>query len=185
MDLRTSLALPFPSLSPVFISSFPFFSLLSLRGKVSSIVKDPPPLPFPTFCRVLSYQLYLNNTSANSPLLAYSLSPTNVLKVSHSTKCFHSLTHASVLLQLLSTAIPQTRGAYGLYLFFCCPIFFLSFFFQVLWHNIHTVVHLDFLNFTILLYLFKISSLRASSFFCSPIYVYTIIYLISPLLMNI
>lgn len=130
-DLRTSLALPFLS---CLLSSF---FLWSLRGKGSSIVKDMPS-PFPTFCRVLSHQLsYLNFTSTSSTSLAHSLFLTNTLKVAHPAKCFHSLTHASLLSQLLSAAIPLGRGVDGLHLLiFCCPV--LSFFLHILWHNIHS-----------------------------------------------
>lgn len=77
------------------------------------------------------------------PPLAHSLFLTNTLKVAHPAKCFHSLTHASLLSQLLSAAIPLGRGVDGLHLLiFCCPV--LSFFLHILWHNIHTVLHLDF-----------------------------------------
>lgn len=129
-DLRTSLALPFLS---CLLSSF---FLWSLRGKVSSIVKDTPS-PSPTFCRVLSHQLsYLNFTSTSSTSLAHSLFLTNTLKVAHPSKCFHSLTHASLLSQLLSAAIPLGRGVNGFrLLIFCCPI--LSFFFYTFYGIIY------------------------------------------------
>lgn len=84
--------------------------------------------PFPTFGSALSHQLYLNNTSISFPFAGIFPFPHNMRKVSHSTGCFHSLTHASLLSQLFSTAIPLGRGADGLHLLiFYCPA--LSFFF--------------------------------------------------------
>lgn len=86
--------------------------------------------PFPTFCRALSHQLYLNNTSTSFPFAGIFPFPHNMLKVSHSTECFHSLTHASLLSQLLSTAIPLGREADGLHLLvFYCPASLSLFFF--------------------------------------------------------
>lgn len=136
--MRTSLALP--------LLSHPFF-LWSLRGKVSSIVKDTPS-PFPTFCRVLSHQLsYLNFTSTSSIFLAHSLFLTNTLKVAHPAKCFHSLTHARLLSQLLPTAIPLGRGENGLrLLIFCYPI--LSFF-----YTFYGIIYILFSTLIFFLYL--------------------------------
>lgn len=68
-DLRTSLALLFPSLSPVFIFSFPFFFLLSLRGKVLSLWRILlTHSHFLQFCPIGFIWLTL---PLNSPLLAY------------------------------------------------------------------------------------------------------------------
>lgn len=120
-DVRTSLALPFASLYPFFIFSFPFFFLLSLRGKVSSIVKDPSHR-FPLSAGLCHISFIWITLLLHFPLLAYSLFPTICLKFP--------------ILQNVSTALPMLVSCHNSspqpYLWEEKPMAFIYSFFTVL-----------------------------------------------------